>query len=145
MGQELGIDCQSRVFPLSDRLAEMEGILVDDHGGEQVEPGHEVVLALAAVREGDTLVVPKLVRLARFVPDARGKEKLHGKQPKLSVAQQRELCRMHAMGEYSISNLAEVFSVSGATVYRTLNQCLSPWRTILPPTGIDPSFGQPIP
>jgi len=28
--------------------------------------------ALAAVREGDTLVVPKLDRLARSVPDARG-------------------------------------------------------------------------
>ena len=39
--------------------------------GEQVEPGHAVVLALAAVREGDTLVVPKLDRLARSVPDAR--------------------------------------------------------------------------
>ena len=28
--------------------------------------------ALAAVRSGDTLVVPKLDRLARSVPDARG-------------------------------------------------------------------------
>ena len=34
-------------------------------GGEQVEHGHAVVLTLAAVREGDTLVVPKLDRLAR--------------------------------------------------------------------------------
>ena len=44
---------------------------MDDDGGEQVEPGHAVVLALAALREGDTLVVPKLDRLARTVPDAR--------------------------------------------------------------------------
>ena len=44
---------------------------MDDDGGEQVEPGHVVVLALATVREGDTLVAPKLDRLARFVPDAR--------------------------------------------------------------------------
>ncbi len=183
MGQELGIDCQPRVFPLSDRLAEMDGIPVDGDGSEQVVPGHEVVPALAAVREGDTLVVPKLDRLARSVPDARAiadqlqergvklalgralydpgdpmgkmffnilatfaefeadlirlrtregmaiaraKGKLHSMQPKLSDRQQRELCRMHATGEYSISDLAELFSVSRTTVYRTLNRRHSP-------------------
>ena len=139
--------------------------------------------ALAAVREGDTLVVPKLDRLARSVGDARAiadqlrergvklalgralydpcdpmgkmffnilatfaefeadlirmrthegmaiaraKGKLRGKQPKLSDGQQRELCRMHATGEYSISDLAELFSVSRPTVYRTLNRRHSP-------------------
>ena len=46
--------------------------------------------------------------------------------PKLSDRQQRELCRRHATGEYSISDLAELFSVSRPTVYRTLNRCLSP-------------------
>ena len=53
---------------------------------------------------------------------ARSKGKLRGKQPKLSDRQQRELCRMHAPGEYSISDLAELFSVSRPTVYRTLNR-----------------------
>ena len=43
---------------------------------------------------------------------AHAKGKLRGKQPKLSEKQQRELCRMHATGEYSISDLAEVFSAS---------------------------------
>ena len=133
--------------------------------------------ALAAVRRGDTLVVPKLDRLARSVPDARyiadalvergvalalahsrynptdpmgkmffnilatfaefeadlirlrtregmaiarAKGKLRGKQPKLSDKQQKELCRMHGTGKYSISDLAELFSVSRPTVYRTL-------------------------
>ena len=133
--------------------------------------------ALAAVRTGDTLVVPKLDRLARSVPDARfiadalvargirlalgasvydpadpiGKMffnilatfaefesdlirlrtregmaiartrgKLRGKQPKLSEKQQKELCRMHDTGDYSISDLAELFSISRPTVYRTL-------------------------
>ena len=147
------------------------------------------------MRQGDTLIVPKLDRLARSVPDARAiadqlqgrgvklalgralydpddptgkmffnilatfaefeadlirmrtregmaiaraKGKLRGKQPKLSDRQQRELCRMHATGEYSISDLAELFSVSRPTVYRTLNRCHSPWRTILLPTVIDP-------
>ena len=133
--------------------------------------------ALAAVRCGDTLVVPKLDRLARSVPDARdiadsliargvklalgtsvydptdpmGKMffnilatfaefesglirmrtregmaiarangKLRGKQPKLSVKQQTELRRMHDGRNHSISDLAELFSVSRPTVYRTL-------------------------
>ena len=57
---------------------------------------------------------------------ARARGKLRGKQPKLSDRQQRELCRMHATGEYSISDLAELFSVSRPTVYRTLNRRLSP-------------------
>ena len=47
MGQELGLDGQPGVFPRSDCFAEMGGIPVDDDGGEQVEPGHAVVLALA--------------------------------------------------------------------------------------------------
>jgi DNA invertase Pin-like site-specific DNA recombinase len=135
--------------------------------------------ALAAVRAGDTLVVPKLDRLARSVPDARAigdelaaqgvalslggqvydphdpmgklffnilatfaefevdllrmrtregmavaraRGKLKGRQPKLSVKQQSELVRMHAAGTHSISDLAEVFSISRPTVYRTLNR-----------------------
>ena len=144
-------------------------------GTTRARPGLDQ--ALAAVRTGDTLVVPKLDRLARSVPDARqisdalvergvklalgssvydpadlmgkmffnilatfaefeadlirmrtregmaiarAKGKLKGKQPKLSTKQQQELCRMHATGEYSISSLAELFSVSRPTVYRTL-------------------------
>ncbi|MBF8192311.1 recombinase family protein [Nonomuraea sp. K274] len=135
--------------------------------------------ALAAVRAGDTLVVPKLDRLARSVPDARdigdtllargirlslggtiydpadpmskmffnmlavfaefeadllkmrtregmaiarSKGKLKGKQPKLSARQQAELVRMHSSGEYSITDLMEVFTVGRATVYRVLDR-----------------------
>ena len=133
----------------------------------------------AAVRSGDTLVVPKLDRLARSVPDARAigddlagrgvklqiggsvhdptdpmgklffnilatfaefeadlirmrtregmaiaraKGKLRGRQPKLSTRQQQELKRMHDTGNYSISDLAELFSISRPTVYRTLDR-----------------------
>ena len=149
-----------------------------DHGltgTTRARPGLDQ--ALAAVRGGDTLVVPKLDRLARSVPDARhiadslverdvklalgssvydpgdpmgkmffnilatfaefesdlirmrtregmaiarAKGKLRGKQPKLSVKQQRELRRMHDTGNYSISDLSELFSVSRPTVYRAL-------------------------
>lgn len=151
-----------------------------DHGltgTNRARPGLDQ--AIAAVREGDTLVVPKLDRLARSVPDARAiadqlqekgvklalgasiydptdpmgkmffnilatfaefeadlirmrtregmaiaraKDKLRGKQPKLSDKQQKELCRVNGTGEYSISDLAEVFSVSRPTIYRTLNR-----------------------
>ena len=138
--------------------------------------------ALAAVRTGDTLVVTKLDRLARSVPDARAiadrllergvrlalgrsvydpadpmgkmffnilatfaefegdlirmrtregmaiaraKGKLRGRQPKLSDRQARELRRLYDTGDYSVSDLGEVFSVSRQTVYRTLGRALT--------------------
>ena len=146
-------------------------------GSNRQRPGLDQ--ALAAVRSGDTLVVPKLDRLARSVPDAReiadalqargvklalgtslydpadpvgqmffnvlatfaevegdlirlrtregmaiarAKGKLRGKQPKLSEKQQKELCRMRETGQYSISDLADLFAVSRPTVYRTLSR-----------------------
>ena len=161
-----------------------EDRIYTDHGltgTTRARPGLDQ--ALAAVHQGDTLVVPKLDRLARSVPDARAiadqlrergvklalgralydpddpmgkmffnilatfaefeadlirmrtregmviaraRGELRGKQPKLSDRQQRELCRMHASGKYSISDLAELFSVSRPTVYRTLNRRHSP-------------------
>jgi DNA invertase Pin-like site-specific DNA recombinase len=149
-----------------------------DHGmtgRNRRRPGLEQ--ALAAVREGDTLVVPKLDRLARSVPDARaigdslaargvrlslggsvydpndpmGKMffnilatfaefevdllrmrtregmaiarangRLHGKPPKLSFRQQAHLLKLHRGGEHTIADIAELFSVSRATVYREI-------------------------
>ncbi len=151
-----------------------------DHGftgTNRARPGLDQ--ALAAVRSGDTFVVPKLDRLARSVPDARAigddlsvrgvklqigaslhdpsgpmgklffnilatfaefeadlirmrtregmalaraKGKLRGKKPKLSDRQQKELRRMYDTADYSISDLAEVFSISRPTVYRTLER-----------------------
>jgi DNA invertase Pin-like site-specific DNA recombinase len=133
--------------------------------------------ALAAVREGDTLVVPKLDRLARSVPDARAigdslaargvrlslggsvydpndpmgkcffnilatfaefevdllrmrtregmaiaraKGRLKGKAPKLSPTKRTVLLKLHAAGDHTIAELAELFSVSRATIYREL-------------------------
>jgi DNA invertase Pin-like site-specific DNA recombinase len=51
---------------------------------------------------------------------ARAKGKLRGRQPKLSARQQSELARIHGSGEYSISDLAELFGVSRPTACRTL-------------------------
>ena len=53
---------------------------------------------------------------------ARAKGKLKGKKPKLSDRQQKELRRMYDTGDYSISDLGEVFGVSRPTVYRTLQR-----------------------
>lgn len=47
---------------------------------------------------------------------ARAKGKLRGKKPKLSDRQQKELRRMYDTGEYSIRDLAELFSISRPTV-----------------------------
>ncbi len=151
-----------------------------DHGisgTKRERPGLDQ--ALAAVRTGDTLVVPKLDRLARSVPDARdigdtlakrgvslslggqiydpddpmgklffnilatfaefevdliqmrtregmavarAQGKLKVRHPKPSAMQQRELKRMHQTGEYTISDLGELFSVSRPTVYRTISR-----------------------
>lgn len=172
-------DLSAQKLALAD-LGVAEDRIYTDHGltgTNRARPGLDQ--AIAAVRDGDTFIVPKLDRLARSVPDARAiadqlaakgvklalgasvydpsdpmgkmffnilatfaefesdlirmrtregmaiaraKGKLRGKQPKLSDKQQKELCRMHANGEYSISDLAEVFSVSRPTVYRTLRR-----------------------
>ncbi len=76
------------------------------------------ILATFAEFEADLI----RMRTREGMAIARAKGKLRGKQPKLSDKQQRELCRMHATGDYSISDLAEVFSVSRPTVYRTLKR-----------------------
>src|SRR5271154_2507124 len=163
-----------------EKLGVLPERIYTDHGltgTNRDRPGLDQ--ALAAARTGDTLVVPKLDRLARSVPDARAiadaliargvklalgasvydpadpmgkmffnilatfaefeadlirmrtregmaiarsKGKLRGKQPKLSTRQQRELRRMHDVGTYSISDLAELFAVSRPTVSRTLGR-----------------------
>lgn len=135
--------------------------------------------ALAAVREGDTLAVTKLDRLARSVRDAReiadelttkgvalsfggsrydptdpvgrllfnvlamvaeferdlistrtkegmavarAKGHLKGKQPKLSATQRKLLFDVQDQGEYTQTEIAELFNVSRATVYRELQR-----------------------
>ena len=46
---------------------------------------------------------------------ARAKGRLRGRQPKLSAKQQAELRHMHASGDYSIADLAELLAVSRPT------------------------------
>ena len=79
---------------------------------------------LATFAEFETDLIRRRTREGMAI--ARAKGKLRGKQPKLSDRPQRELRRRHATGEYSISDLAELCSVSRPTVYRTLNRPHSP-------------------
>ncbi len=161
----------------ADETRRLSGADLHRQRTDRVKPAE--AWAGSGAGRGDTLVVPKLDRLARSVPDAReiadalqvrgvklalgaslydpedpvgkmffnvlatfaefegdlirlltregmaiaqAKGKLRGKQPKLSEKQQKELCRMHETGQYSISDLAELFSVSRPTVYRTLSR-----------------------
>jgi DNA invertase Pin-like site-specific DNA recombinase len=53
---------------------------------------------------------------------ARAKGKLKGKPPKLTGRQQTHLVALHLAGEHSIADLATLFSVSRATVYRVLER-----------------------
>jgi DNA invertase Pin-like site-specific DNA recombinase len=53
---------------------------------------------------------------------ARAKGRLRGRPPKLSQKQPAELNRMHASGDYSITDLAELYSISRPTVYRCLQR-----------------------
>ena len=75
---------------------------------------------LATFAEFEADLIRLCTREGMAVARARGK--LKGKQPKLSDRQQKELRRMHDTGDYSISDLAELFSVSRPTVYRTLSR-----------------------
>jgi DNA invertase Pin-like site-specific DNA recombinase len=74
------------------------------------------ILATFAEFEADLI----RMRTREGMAITRAKGKLRGRQPKLSEKQQKELRKMHDTGKYSISDLAELFSISGPTVYRTL-------------------------
>ena len=125
-----GLDQLARSVPdaraIADRLRE-RGVKLA-LGRALYDPGDPMgklffnILATFAEFEADLI----RMRTREGMAIARARGKLRGKQPKLSDRQQRELCRMHATGEYSISDLAELFSVSRPTVYRTLNRRLSP-------------------
>ena len=148
MSQELGLDGQAGEFSLSDRLAETGCIPVNDDGGEQVKPGHAIVLALAGPIAAFTLateaerVLQSVVSLALVQAGVGsalyiGIEKpvcneegtfgpcgnTDGKKPKPSGRQPRKPCRIL---ESTNSDPAELFSVSRATIYLALNRHYPP-------------------
>jgi DNA invertase Pin-like site-specific DNA recombinase len=175
--QEYGIAAQSAQLAQlgvePDRIYTDEGLT----GTNRDRPGLRA--AMAACREGDTLVVTKLDRLARSVLDARNiidelsghgialsiggsthdphdpvgrllfnvlsmvaefeadlirartregmavakaKGRLKGKKPKLSRRQAAHLLDLHQAGQHTIAELAELFGVGRATVYREIER-----------------------
>lgn len=80
------------------------------------------ILATFAEFESDLI----RMRTREGMKIARAKGKLRGKKPKLSDRQQRELRHMYDTRDYSVSDLAEVFSVSRPTIYRTLQRTSQP-------------------
>jgi DNA invertase Pin-like site-specific DNA recombinase len=163
-----------------EALGVRSNLIYTDHGltgTNRARPGLRE--ALAACRNGDTLVVAKLGRLARLLRDAKdiideltikgvklsiggsvhdptnpvgrllfnvlamvaefesdlirartqegmqvakAKGHLRGKQPKLSMAQQRHLMDVHLAGTHSTSELGELFNLVRSTVYRTVQR-----------------------
>ena len=63
---------------------------------------------------------------------ARAEGRLRGKQPKLSPLQRRQLMVLHAQGEHSQSELAELFGVARSTVYRTVQRESATSRSEVP-------------
>lgn len=53
---------------------------------------------------------------------AKAKGRLRGKPPKLSVPQQKHLMELHLAGRHTTAELAELFNVARAAVYRTVRR-----------------------
>ena len=93
-------------------------------GGSVHDPNDPVgrllfnVLAMVAEFESDLI----RARTREGMQVAKAKGHLRGKQPKLSVPQQRHLIEVHNAGLHSSAELAELFNVARSTVYRTIQR-----------------------
>lgn len=74
------------------------------------------VLAMVAEFEAD----PLSMRTREGLKVANAKGRLRGKRPKLTVPHEAHLAALHAGGEYTPGELAELFRVGRSTVYRAL-------------------------
>jgi DNA invertase Pin-like site-specific DNA recombinase len=55
---------------------------------------------------------------------AKAKVRLRGKQPKLSKAQEAQLVSLHRNGGHTPTEIAELFGVARATVYRAIQRAV---------------------
>ncbi len=76
------------------------------------------VLAMVAEFESDLI----RARTREGMQVAKAKGRLRGKQPKLSMPQQRHLMELHNAGTHSTTELAELFNVARSTIYRTIER-----------------------
>ncbi|MGI8651381.1 MAG: helix-turn-helix domain-containing protein [Geodermatophilaceae bacterium] len=63
---------------------------------------------------------------------AKAKGRLRGKKPKLKPNQEAHLAKLHAAGEHTSAELAELFGVARSTVYRTVKRGERPAHVIQP-------------
>ncbi len=93
-------------------------------GGSLHDPADPVgrllfnVLAMVAEFEADLI----RTRTREGMAAARAAGKLRGRKPKLSPRQEEHLVELHASGEKSPSELAELFGVTRSTVYRIVQR-----------------------
>ncbi|MGO2003536.1 recombinase family protein [Arthrobacter rhombi] len=107
---------------IADDLARREVKL--SIGGSVHDPSAPVgkllfnVLAMISEFEADLI----RMRTREGMKVAKAKGRLRGKQPKLSAKQEEHLLELHAAGEHSKAELAELFSVGRSTVYRAIER-----------------------
>ncbi|MGO4490903.1 recombinase family protein [Arthrobacter sp. 2YAF22_2] len=76
------------------------------------------VLAMISEFEADLI----RMRTREGMKVAKAKGRLRGKQPKLTVKQEDHLLELHAAGNHSKAELAELFGVGRSTVYRAIER-----------------------
>lgn len=76
------------------------------------------VLAMVAEFEADLI----RARTREGMKVAKSKGRLRGKPPKLNSRQESHLVQLHAAGEHTMGELAELFGVGRSTVYRALER-----------------------
>jgi DNA invertase Pin-like site-specific DNA recombinase len=75
---------------------------------------------LAVIAEFELDLIRQRTREGMAVARAAGK--LRGGTPKLSERAQRELVKQYQSGEYTITDLADIYKISRPAVYRTLDR-----------------------
>lgn len=96
--------------------------------------GRMFLQILAVIAEFEANLIRQRTREGMAIARSRGK--LRGKPPKLSPAQVREVRRMHASGDYPVTEIAELFRVSRPAIYRALQRAAA---SAEPPAGTRPS------
>ncbi len=76
------------------------------------------VLAMIAEFEADLISM----RTHEGMKVAKANCQLRGKQPKLTARQEAHLLELHDAGEYTMTEMAELFSISRSTIYRAVER-----------------------
>lgn len=82
--------------------------------------GRLLLNVLAMVAEFEADLIRSRTREGMAIAKAKGK--LKGRAPKLSPTQERHLVDLHAAGGHTSAEIAELFGVSRATVYRAITR-----------------------